>query len=358
MSASDCELQSHVVTSNAKVVDLFCGIGGLSHGLVNEGFNVVVGYDIDQTCKFAFESNNNAKFISKDVSLVTPDEMEKHFEGAKYKILVGCAPCQPFSKYNIKKEKDEKWGLLYKFMDIIDRSTPDIVSMENVPQLIKHDVYHDFVTFLKRKGYYVYASTVYCPDYGIPQKRTRLVLLASKYGKIELISPTHSKKDYLTVWDTIKDLPPIEEGTASIYDPLHIASRISEKNKTRIRASKQGGTWNDWDDSLKLTCHLKDSGKTYSGVYGRMKWNEPASTMTTQCTGIGNGRFGHPEQDRAISLREASLFQTFPINYKFIEDKTQPLRMGVIARQIGNAVPVKLGSIIGKSIKIHLLNKD
>lgn len=125
----------------------------------------------------------------------------------------------------------------------------------------------------------------------------------------------------------------------------------------RIKATpKNGGSWKDWNESLILKCHKKPRGKTYSSVYGRMKWDEPAPTMTTFCTGIGNGRFGHPEQDRAISLREASLLQTFPMNYDFIEYKNLPIKIGAISRHIGNAVPPKLGEIIGLSIKKHLEN--
>jgi DNA (cytosine-5)-methyltransferase 1 len=127
-------------------------------------------------------------------------------------------------------------------------------------------------------------------------------------------------------------------------------------NLKRIQQSKPGGSWRDWDENLLLDCHKKDSGKTYASVYGRMNWDEPAPTMTTFCTGIGNGRFGHPEQDRAISLREAALFQTFPKEYKFYPENEIP-SISVISTHIGNAVPVKLGEVIAKSIKFHLRSK-
>ena len=123
----------------------------------------------------------------------------------------------------------------------------------------------------------------------------------------------------------------------------------------RIRQSKPGGTWKDWDKDLRLKCHQKSSGETYVSVYGRMSWDKPAPTMTTHCIGIGNGRFGHPEQDRAITLREAALIQTFPRKYKFVE-KGKSFRVKQISTQIGNAVPVKLGRVIAKSIKKHLNN--
>ena len=134
---------------------------------------------------------------------------------------------------------------------------------------------------------------------------------------------------------------------------LHKASKLSPINLKRIRQSKPGGSWKDWDKDLLLECHQKDSGKSYVSVYGRMEWDKPSPTMTTQCNGIGNGRFGHPEQDRAISLREAALLQTFPKSYKFF-DENNPLTTRQLSTHIGNAVPVKLGKVIGKSIKKHI----
>ena len=128
---------------------------------------------------------------------------------------------------------------------------------------------------------------------------------------------------------------------------------MSPLNIKRIQATKEGGSWRDWPDELVLDCFKKDSGRTYGSVYGRMKWNEPAPTMTTQCTGLGNGRFGHPEQDRAISLREAAIFQTFPENYQFAEHNNVS-NPSIVCRQIGNAVPPMLGRVIARSIKEHL----
>lgn len=340
--------------SKTKVIDLFCGIGGLTYGLIKEDFNVVAGFDIDPSCQFAYEANNDSKFYNQDIGKISQNDISKLFDNAKIKILVGCAPCQPFSKYTLKQKKDERWGLLYKFADIIECSSPDIISMENVPQLIKHQVFKDFVKLLEDNHYFISYANVFCPNYGIPQNRTRLVLLASKFNKITLIEPTHKKDCYIDVASTIGHLEPIADGVASLSDPIHFSRKLSDTNKKRIQQSKQGGTWRNWNSDLLLDCHKKETGKTYTSVYGRMKWNEPAPTMTTQCIGFGNGRFGHPEQDRAISLREASLFQTFPEDYKFVEDFSKPIKIGQIAKQIGNAVPTKLGSIIGKSIKNHL----
>jgi DNA (cytosine-5)-methyltransferase 1 len=199
------------------VVDLFCGIGGLSHGFIRENFNVVAGIDIDESCRYAFEENNNSNFISKSVSDITSIELNKLFGKAKIKILVGCAPCQPFSSYTFKdKEKESnKWKLLYEFARLIKETKPEIVSMENVAQLLnfkKAPVFYDFISDLKKQGYFVSYEVVNCPDYGIPQNRKRLVLLASKLGEIHLIPKTHNPKNYVTVKDTIGKLPKITDG--------------------------------------------------------------------------------------------------------------------------------------------------
>lgn len=340
------------------VVDLFCGIGGLSFGFKRQDFNVVAGYDIDETCKYAYEVNNDSKFIAKDVSNVTSEEIVHHYKDSSIKILVGCAPCQPFSSYTFKdKAKDNnKWELLYHFSRLIKDVQPEIVSMENVAQLLNFKeapVFNDFVNCLKDLSYYVHYEIVNCPDYGIPQKRKRLVLLASKLGRITIIPKTHLPANYKTVKDIIGGLPKIEDGESDKDDILHFSRKLSPLNKKRIKNTPYGGSWKDWPEELILECHKKKSGKSYPSVYGRMKWEDPAPTVTTHCIGYGNGRFGHPEQDRAISLREAALFQTFPMNYKFAEEG-KDFSSVQLARQLGNAVPVLLGEVIAKSIKEHL----
>lgn len=345
---------------DAAIIDLFCGVGGLSHGFVREGLNVIAGIDVDETCKYSFEVNNNALFIDKSVSDISKDEINELFGDTQIKILVGCAPCQPFSSYTFKdgeKKDNDKWKLLYDFARLIKETKPDIISMENVSQLInfkKAPVFKDFIDELAELGYFVHYEIVHCPDYGIPQNRKRLVLIASKLGEIELIPKTHDKSNYISVRDTIGDLPKINDGEIYLKDRLHYSRKLNPINKKRIRQTPYGGSWKDWPEDLKLACHKKDSGKSYGSVYGRMKWEDPSPTMTTHCIGYGNGRFGHPEQDRAISLREASLLQTFPLDYKFFDEENETFSSVIIARQIGNAVPVKLGEVIAKSIKAHL----
>ena len=341
-----------------EVIDLFCGIGGLTHGFKTIGFNVLAGYDIDETCRFAFEYNNDTQFIKKDIREIQAKELEDKYSKDAVKILVGCAPCQPFSNYSHKTgSKNEKWQLLYEFGRLIEELQPTIVSMENVPGLPKFGkgkVYKDFLKVLEHNNYSISPETiVYCPDYGIPQHRKRFVLLASKLGDIDLIPKTHTPDSYVTVEDTIKNLEPLKHGEQSKKDLIHRANRLSDKNLKRVKQSIPGGTWRDWDEDLLLECHKKDSGKTYVSVYGRMKWNEPAPTMTTHCVGIGNGRFGHPEQDRAISLREAALFQTFPVDYQFVA-QGEKFIVKTLSTHIGNAVPPRLGEVIAESIERHL----
>lgn len=344
--------------NKTSVVDLFCGIGGLSHGFVQEQLNVVAGIDNDISCRFAFEKNNNSTFISKSITDIKSSDINSLFNDAEVKILVGCAPCQNFSSYMFKdKDKESnKWKLLYEFSRLIREVQPEIVSMENVSQLLnfkKAPVFEDFISELKSLGYFVCYEVVKCPDYGIPQNRRRLILLASKLGEIKLIPKTHTKENYVTVEDAIGKLPPLKDGEKDKKDPFHYSRKLTPLNKKRIQATPYGGGWNDWDDSLKLACHKKESGKSYPSVYGRMEWNKPSPTMTTHCIGYGNGRFGHPEQDRAISLREASLLQTFPKEYRFVKD-ANTMNTTTIARQIGNAVPVRLGQVVAQSIKEHL----
>lgn len=347
--------------SNFEVVDLFCGVGGLSQGFVQEKFKVKAGIDFDDSCAYAFEKNNNAKFLHKDLKEFDSEELRNLYSKKKLKILVGCAPCQPFSIYNRKSSNcenrpEDKWGLLYSFSNLINEVQPEIVSMENVPLLLKFNegkVFNDFIKNLEEHNYHVTYEIVNAQDYGVAQRRKRLILLASKLGPISILPPTHNKNSYKTLRETIGHLPAIEDGVASKNDPLHFAKKLSPINKLRIRATKEGGSWKDWDESLKLECHKKESGKQFGSVYGRMKWNDVSPTLTTYCIGISNGRFGHPEQNRAISLREAALIQSFPEDYDFIDPKID-FSPAKIARQIGNAVPVGLGKIIAKSIKKHL----
>jgi DNA (cytosine-5)-methyltransferase 1 len=345
-------------------VDLFCGIGGLSRGLMDGGFSVVAGYDLDGTCEYAYKALNvGAEFIRTDIAKVTAADILKHYPKDAPKILVGCAPCQPFSSLTQKKGKagetngrEDEWGTLDKFADLIVETSVDVASMENVTRLAnreKYDVFARFVTKLEAAGYTVTWSRAYGPDYGIPQTRRRLVLFASKHGQVDLIKPTHKRDDpELTVRHVFRDMKALTDGEADPKDPLHVARRMSDKNRERIRASTPGGTWRDWDRDLRVPCHT-DELRTYGSVYGRMIWDAPGSTVTTQFYNYGTGRFGHPEQHRAISLREGALLQTFAPDAP-LYDPNKKIHFTRLGRHIGNAVPVRLGAVIADSITAHL----
>lgn len=333
-------------------VDLFCGVGGLTHGLANAGVNVVAGVDIDPLCQYAFEFNNNAEFVLADVAALKGKDIRKLWDAEATTLLAGCAPCQPFSTYSRpsrKLKKDDKWELVRHFSRLVSEAKPDLVTMENVAQIMRHSVFEEFIESLA--GYSIWHSMVDCNVYGVPQTRKRLVLVASKLGPIEMWQPRRHRK--ATVATAISKLPTLAAGEKDGKDPLHHACNLSPINLKRIRASKPGGTWRDWPNALRARCHQEESGETFPSVYGRMEWDKPAPTITTQCFGYGNGRFGHPEQDRAISLREAAMLQTFPRNYRFLPPNNKVV-FHAMGRLIGNAVPVSLGRAIGKAFLQHV----
>jgi DNA (cytosine-5)-methyltransferase 1 len=335
-------------------VDLFCGAGGLTHGFALEGLRVVGGMDVDPACAYPYLHNNNAPFFERDLTdKSVGKEAAALFPDSGYKIIAGCAPCQPFSTYSQRydTDRDGKWSLLRAFAHIVEEIRPDIVTMENVPALQRHEIFDEFVSGLDALGFHVWSNVVECADYGVPQTRKRIVLIGSRHGPIQLIRPTHLH--HRTVRDAISGTQPLRAGWTSIYDPLHTSSELSPMNLERIRHSRPGGSWRDWPDHLVAACHRTSTGRSYPSVYGRMEWDKPAPTLTTQCFGFGNGRFGHPEQDRAISLREAAILQGFPPNYKFVPPG-EPVQFSVVGRLIGNAVPVGLGRAIARSIRGHL----
>ncbi len=331
-------------------VDLFCGAGGLTHGLIRAGVNVCVGVDSDPACEYPYTANNNAGFLLKLVEDVSVDELDGYYRNSELKLLVGCSPCQTFSTYNQKAAKsDKRWFLLHQFCRLAEGLVPDLIAMENVPNLIKHNVFHEFLNSLINCGYLIAYSIVNCADYGVPQRRNRLVLLASRLGSISLMTPEQFGARQKTVKEAIGHPPPVEAGATDLKDGLHRCSAVSEINMQRIKASKPGGTWYDWPGELVVDCHKKSSGNKYRSVYGRMTWDTPAPTITTQFFGFGNGRFGHPEQNRALSIREGAILQSFPPDYQFVRPGER-VCLKSVGRLIGNAVPVTLGEVIGVSL--------
>lgn len=348
---------AHVPVSGWAVVDLFCGIGGLSHGLRRSGFKVVAGIDADEECRYAFEANNDAVFVGRRLEEVSAAEIDAMFPKGCRRILAGCAPCTPFSPYSAGAgQPRDKWSLVDLFMDRIATLEPEIITMENVPRLKSFQgrrVFNRFLERLGRAGYQMADKVVNAADYGVPQDRSRLVVLASRLGPIAVPQP--SPEPRRTVRNAICHLPALDAGEVYPHDQLHRAPRLSPLNLRRIRAAKPGRPWSEWEDpDLLSPCHRRRTGASYKNVYGRMEWDRPAPTLTTGCFSFGRGRFGHPAQDRAISLREAALLQSFPQGYRF----TAPgdlVRFARVGRHIGNAVPVGLAAALGDAIRTHIL---
>jgi DNA (cytosine-5)-methyltransferase 1 len=344
-------------------VDMFCGVGGLTYGLQQSGINVAAGVDVDPTCRYAYNKNNEAKFVEKDICEITRDDLARFYPKGHVKLLAGCAPCQPFSSLPKNRrqpaQNDKKWNLLSEFGRLVEEVKPEIVTFENVPPIRNQNIYLEFLNKLDSLGYKYDPELVYCPNYGIPQIRRRLVVIASTLGEVTPLCKTHSQygqnglEPYLTVRDAIGKLLKVGAGQACKTDRLHVSPKLLEKNIERIKQSKQGGTWKDWDEHLLASCHQKESGQTYKSVYGRMKWDEPSPTITTQFHNYGSGRFGHPEQNRALSVREGALLQTFPNDYDFV-DPDHLVQIHQLGVHIGNAVPVELATAIGYHIQNHV----
>ena len=316
--------------------------------------------DFDAEARDTFEANfADVHFESADIREVDVDELRDQVQDERPNPILfsGCAPCQPYTKQNTTRprfDRDERVPLLALFGELIERCLPDLVFVENVPGLQKLDSrsqpFGGFLERLATAGYEVDYRAVRLSRYGVPQSRRRLVLVASLHGAIRLPDETHgpgtANQRYETVRDWIGHLPPIGPGEEHAEVENHRAARLSALNMERVKATPEGCGRRDWPDKLKLDCHKDFEG--YSDVYGRMSWDSPASGLTTRCISYSNGRFGHPEQNRAISVREAACLQTFPEDFVFKGS------MESMARQIGNAVPVRLAEVIGEGFVEHL----
>jgi DNA (cytosine-5)-methyltransferase 1 len=350
-------------------VDLFCGAGGMTHGLEQAGLTVTHGIDNDGDSKYPYEQNTDAEFVPSNVEPLAqnPERVARMYPfGADVKVLSACAPCQPYSSLSHaaddRRADHDKWGLLDEVQKIIRYIEPDVVVTENVLQVRHDDTYAKFVDTLEDMGYVLNPDenkNVYGPEYGIPQKRKRWVVVASKDGAIELPDPMYTdESEYPTVRDTIGHLPSIEAGDAHTEVDLHRSRTLSDLNLERIRNMDPGGDWRLWEERglnhLLADCHTKDSGRSYKAPYSRMRPDEPAPTITTQFYNYGSGRFGHydTDQDRALSLQEGALLQTFPEGYEFYED-WEDVGVKNLGRLIGNAVPPRLAEVVGTAIRNH-----
>jgi DNA (cytosine-5)-methyltransferase 1 len=351
-------------------VDLFCGAGGLSYGMEQAGVSVTAGIDKDPHCKYPYEQNVDAEFRQADIQALSQnaEPINQMFPwDSDLKVLSACAPCQPYSTMGHSKDRSHedhgKWGLLKDVKKIVEQVAPDVVVTENVLQVRKDDIYDEFVKSLEESGYHVNDDenkNVYCPEYGIPQNRKRWVLMASKEGPISLPDPPfEDESDYPTVRETIGDLPPIEAGEVHPDHELHRARTLSEKNLERVRNMEPGKDWRLWEERglehLLADCHKKSSGRSYKAPYSRMEADQISPTITTQFYNYGSGRFGHYDtnQDRALSLLEGALLQSFPRDYDFYSE-WEDVGVKNLGRLIGNAVPPLLGEYIGRGILSHV----
>jgi len=337
-------------------VDLFCGVGGLSYGLREAGIRIAAGVDLDPACAYPFRTNIRAPFHQQDICDLTADELAAMWPAnTDIRVLAGCAPCQPFSSYRrgVDTSQERQWPLVDEVGRLVERTKPHIVTMENVPRIASASIFKNFVSRLQKLGYHVDVKSCYCPDYGVPQHRRRLVLLASRLGEIAAPKGTVSSAEYATVRQAIYDLPPVAHGQVHPYDLLHKSRYMTEINLKRIKRSTPGGTWEEWPEELRAPCHRKASGSTFRNVYARMTWDDPSPTITTMAYNFGTGRFGHPEQDRALTLREAANLQSFPSDYEFVAPE-EPVQFAPLGRLIGNAVPPRLAEAIGTVIVDHV----
>ncbi len=238
---------------------------------------------------------------------------------------------------------DDICRLVDEFARLIQEGIPDLVCMENVPGLKRNQSFHTLLERLQNLNYSVHHEIIDFHSYGVPQHRKRLVLIASRAGTVSFSEPRNNSAN---IADYIGDLHPIAAGETSSQDSAHTSLPLSPRNLQRMRQSRPGGTWKDWDESLTSPCHRRSY---YPAPFGRMKWDAPTPTITTQFCYYSTGRFGHPVQDRAVSIREAALLQTFPHNYQLIEPEGE-ISIRQLARQIGNAVPVRIGEMIGTSL--------
>ena len=336
-----------------RVFDFFSGCGGTSSGLQAAGMEIVFALDFDPDAAATFKSNfPTAAFFDRDVTGLRANSLSHlvQIDRERPILFSGCAPCQPFSQQNGQRQKDDaRTPLLAHFGRFVKYHQPEFVLVENVPGIQKvsrnEGPLPSFLKMLDRLGYFIAMDTVDCCDYGVPQKRKRFVLLASKLGPVSLPPKTHgpgsANESYSTVGDWIVGLPELLAGQECPTVKNHRASNLSPMNLRRIKATPIGGGRCDWPPELRLACHQDHDGHT--DVYGRLRLDQPASALTTRCISLSNGRFGHPTQDRAISIREAAKLQTFDDCFEFVGS------LNSMARQIGNAVPVLLAKRLGET---------
>ncbi|MQX51683.1 DNA (cytosine-5-)-methyltransferase [Alcanivorax sp. PA15-N-34] len=331
-------------------IDLFSGCGGLTEGLKQAGFNVISAVEIEPLAAETYSQNHpEVNLLNSDIRTIGATDLIpiKEKTVSPIDLLAGCPPCQGFSRMKLNNKsgylRDPRNRLIDEVLRLVREIYPKVIMLENVPNLKKYSRYLTFKRELKKLGYFVTDQVIDVSNFGVPQRRKRLVFLASRLGIIDLPSAPLRRS-------TVREAFTIIPGETNCADPLHDThQKRSERIMRLIQAiPKDGGSRTALSEDLRLKCHERNDG--YYDVYGRMKWDDVSPTITGGCINPSKGRFLHPEEDRAITLREAALLQSFPISYKF------SLRKGkyAAAEMIGNAFPPKFSSIQGKEIARHI----
>lgn len=340
--------------NNFRLIDFFCGTGGMTYGMRQAGIDVLAGIDFDPDCRDTYEINNpNSKFIEKDIHDLSEAELAEITEIKKNDdslVFICCSPCQYWTQIKTDRKKSLKSkDLLKEFQRFVSWFKPGYLVIENVPGLLKNKkekILSEFLVFLESESYVYDHKIVNANHYGVPQNRKRYLLIATRVSdNIRIPDEEHDEKlivrNYIGVHN---GFPAVEDGHKDITEFMHTTASLSENNKKRIRRTpKNGGTRMSWKDDPKLQINAyRGKDNNFKDVYGRMFWDKPAPTITTRFNSLSNGRFGHPEEPRAISLREGATLQTFPKTYIF-----KGSNQASIARLIGNAVPPELAKQIG-----------
>ena len=334
-------------------IDLFCGSGGATVALKQAHFRVVAAVDNDPAACRSYRRNNpRVRLFEQDIRKLSPDVVADESLGDEpLDLLIVCAPCQPFSSQNRARSEDKRALLLLQASRFARHLKPKVIFVENVPGLASESN-SDLLTKFKRRcgaGYkFSDPLMVDAADFGVPQRRRRCLLFGT-YG-VETptlpaaVTPAGKRK---TVRETIEHLPSLVAGDRDEDDPLHLSRNHAPITLERLKAVPvDGGSRDSLPQHLRLRCHT--DSKSFPDVYGRMAWDDVAPTLTTGCTDLTKGRFAHPDQDRAITLREAALLQTFPEDYRFVGSRK------VIADQIGNAIPPALVRALAPSLRANI----
>jgi DNA (cytosine-5)-methyltransferase 1 len=336
------------------LVDLFAGCGGGSMGFHRAGFATVTAIEIDEDAAEAFALNVGVKPMVKDIRKVSLQDMrDAGVVPGELTLLFGCPPCQSFTILRRgADESDEdhrRNSLVFEYLRLVKDLRPRHIAFENVPGLVEgrwREYFDILQAELQTLGYDLDYDVLDAAEYGVPQRRKRVLVIGSRVTAPELPEPTHGegRKPFVTVRDTIERLPRLAAGESDPDDEFHRARRHSALAVRRLAHVPEGGGRADLPDHLVLDCHRNHNG--HYDIYGRMWWDQVAPTLTSGCTNVTRGRFAHPRQNRAITLREAMLLQTFPSH--------AVLRGGVeaMALQVGNAVPSLLAECIGKQIAV------